>query len=59
MTAQAETDNRVREPGQASMALGAIVVAVLFALSLAFWAGGPFVFKGLLHDLAPLAERSR
>jgi hypothetical protein len=69
MTAQTETDNRVwsdrpyadkarlsAEPGEASMALGAIIVAVLFALSLAFWVGGFSVFKGLLHDLVPLLD---
>ena len=33
----------------AQMALGAIVIAVLFALSLAVWACGPLAFKGLLH----------
>jgi hypothetical protein len=31
------------------MALGAIVIAVLFALSLAVWACGPLAFKGLPH----------
>jgi hypothetical protein len=31
----------------AQMALGAIVVAVVFALSLAVWACGPLAFKGL------------
>jgi hypothetical protein len=31
------------------MALGAIVIAVLFALSLAVWACGPVAFHGLRH----------
>jgi hypothetical protein len=39
----------------AHLALGAIVVAVLFALSLAVWAGGPLALKGLLHDVADVA----
>jgi hypothetical protein len=39
----------------AQMALAVIVVAVLFALGLAVWAGGAFVFKGLLHDIAVVA----
>jgi hypothetical protein len=33
----------------AQMALGSVVIAVLFALSLAVWACGPLAFKGLLH----------
>jgi hypothetical protein len=30
-------------------ALGAVVIAVLFAFSLAVWACGPLAFKGPLH----------
>jgi hypothetical protein len=31
------------------MALGGVVITVVFALSLAVWACGPLAFKGLLH----------
>jgi hypothetical protein len=31
------------------MALGGVVLAVVFALSLAVWACGPLAFKGLPH----------
>jgi hypothetical protein len=40
----------------AKMALGAVNIAVLFALCLAVWAGGPLAFTGLLHDMAAAAR---
>ena len=40
----------------AKMALGAIVIAVLFALSLAVWACGPSTFKGTLHDITAVIK---
>jgi hypothetical protein len=44
---QSEADEASRALTQ--MALGAVVIAVLFALSLAVWACGPLAFKGLPH----------
>jgi hypothetical protein len=40
----------------ATITLGTLVIAVLFALGLAVWAGGPLVFTGLLHDMAAVAR---
>jgi hypothetical protein len=49
-----EAHLELRKADEASMALaqialGAIVIAVVFALSLAVWACGPLAFKGLLQ----------
>jgi ABC-type phosphate/phosphonate transport system permease subunit len=49
-----EADLELSDANEAStalkqMALGGVVLAVVFALSLAVWACGPLAFKGLLH----------
>ena len=38
------------------MALGAIVIAIVFALSLAVWACGPLAFKGPLHTRSSVSS---
>ena len=56
-----ESDLELSDADEASMALvqmalGAIVIAIVFALSLAVWACGPLAFKSLLH--APSSANS-
>ena len=51
---EANPDLELSDADEASMALpqialGAIVIVVVFALSLAVWACGPVAFKGLPH----------
>ena len=51
---EAKPDLELSDADEASTALtqtalGAVVIAVVFALSLAVWACGPLAFKGLLH----------